>query len=369
MQLKKIILTNFKNYELQDLSCSPTLNCFLGKNGMGKTNLLDAVYFLCMGKSYFNLPDYQVCHHDTNFFRLEGQFSIDEKKEKIVAKVQARKRKVFERNDVPYQKLSEHVGLLPVVFIAPDDTEIIREGSEIRRRFLDNTLSQIDQEYLNHLIKYNNLLKQRNAALKKMTEQGLFNADLLEVYDHQMLEPGKLIFQKRQAFILEFHTVLQQYYTRISGGQEAANCLYQSQLHQFSFEELLKQSQEKDRILQRTTTGIHRDDLKFTLDGYSLKKFASQGQLKSFVLSLKLAQYQILRTQKKMLPLLLLDDIFDKLDNQRVESLLQLLQEEAFGQLFLTDTDPERVNQLLTRLDIDSFQFSVIEGTITPINT
>ncbi len=334
---------------------------------MGKTNLLDAIYYLCMGKSYFSAPDYQVCRHETDFFRLEGHFVRDEKKEKIVAKVQARKKKVFERNDLPYQKLSEHIGLLPVVMIAPDDTEVIREGSELRRRLLDNTISQIDPLYLRHLIQYNNLLRQRNAALKQMGETRIYKADLLDVYDRQMELPAGQIFTKRAAFTEIFAPVLRQAYQQISGNQEAVDCEYYSQLKEATLGELLTERREKDRILQRTTAGIHKDDLKFTLDRRPLKRFASQGQLKSFVLALKLAQYQLLSKEKKMRPLLLLDDIFDKLDSQRVKRLLELLKEHQFGQLFLTDTDPERVAQLLEHLKLDSVCFKIQDANIEKI--
>lgn len=365
MQLKKLILTNFRNYEKQRVDCNPSLNCFLGMNGMGKTNLLDAIYYLCMGKSYFSLPDYQVCRHEADFFRLEGVFGLDGREEKIVAKVQARKKKVFERNDTPYQKLSEHVGLLPVVMIAPDDTAIIREGSETRRRFLDNTLCQLDAQYLNHLIQYNTLLRQRNASLKQMGERGRFDATLLEIYDRQMEQPATHIFARRETFTGIFVPLLRQFYQLISGSQEEADCEYVSPLQNDSWLDLAGACREKDRVLQRTTAGIHKDDLKFTLDGHSLKRFASQGQLKSFVLALKLAQYHLLSREKKVRPLLLLDDIFAKLDQQRVERLLELLKKETFGQLFMTDTDPQRVERLLARLDIEAACFIVRNGKVT----
>lgn len=365
MRLDTIILTNFKNYEKQRVDCHPVINCFLGKNGMGKTNLLDAIYYLCMGKSYFSVPDYQVCRHESDFFRLEGVFRVDDRREKIVAKVQARKKKVFERNDVPYQKLSEHIGLLPVVMIAPDDTAIIREGSELRRRLLDNTLCQLDPQYLNALIQYNNLLRQRNASLKQMGERGRFDPALLDVYDRQMIAPAALIFARREAFTNVFVPLLCELYRMIAGSEEEADCIYRSHLKEAPLEEWFRESREKDRILQRTTRGVHKDDLKFTLDDHPLKRFASQGQLKSFVLALKLAQYQLLSREKKVRPFLLLDDIFDKLDQQRVERLLQLLKEEEYGQLFLTDTDPQRIDFLLSKLEIEAGRFIVQGGVVT----
>jgi len=254
---------------------------------------------------------------------------------------------------------------LPVVMIAPDDTAIIREGSEVRRRFLDNTLCQLDAIYLSNLIQYNQLLRQRNASLKQMGERGTFDETLLEIYDRQMAQPVGQIFEKRQEFTHVFVPILRQLYQVISGSQESADCRYLSPLQKSSWDELINTCREKDRLLQRTTVGIHKDDLKFSLDDHSLKRFASQGQLKSFVLALKLAQYQLLSQAKKVQPLLLLDDIFDKLDQQRVERLLQLLKEERFGQLFLTDTDPQRVDQMLKKLEIKAARFIVQEGKVS----
>ncbi len=369
MYLEQLKLVNFKNYEEQQIVCSPHVNCFLGLNGMGKTNLLDAVYYACMTKSHTGISDASIVHHETDFFRIEARFKTNNKSDKIVAKVIPRKSKVFERNDIPYAKLSDHIGIFPVVIIAPGDTEIVTDGSEIRRRFLDNTLSQIDHNYLNALILYNKVLQQRNAALKQFAEQRNFNAGLLEVYNLQLSEPGKLISEKRRAFVESFRSVLQQMYDAISGQRETVDCQYESRLSETPFEKLLTATAEKDRILQRTTAGIHRDELALTIDGHPAKQFASQGQLKSLALTLKLAQYEVLRREKKMRPLLLLDDIFDKLDKNRVRQLLELLLQQSFGQIFITDTDEQRVREILSKLDTGYHIYHIEDGKATLSHT
>jgi len=369
LHLQQLQLTNFKNYESQTITCSPAINCFVGLNGMGKTNLLDAIYYICMGKSHNGLSDVNVVRHEADFFRIEAVFEKEEKNDKVVAKVVPRKRKEFERNGLPYGKLSDHIGIYPVVIIAPNDTNIVLEGSEIRRRFVDNTLSQIDTEYLNALIAYNKILQQRNAALKQFAENRTFNAALLGVYDQQLLAPAEQIHAKRQVFIEAFQPVFQSMYAAISGQREAVDCHYKSKLSEAPFEHLLAEALEKDRVLQRTTVGIHRDDLLLHIDGHTAKQFASQGQLKSLVLSLKLAQYEILRREKNMRPILLLDDIFDKLDKNRVQHLLALLLAQSFGQIFLTDTDEQRVRDILNELHTVYHFFSIENGNAELVQT
>ena len=368
MQIDRLILTNFKNYERESFRFSPRFNCLVGRNGMGKTNLLDAVYYLCMGKSYFVNNDSHISLHGSDFFRLEGHFRRETKTEKIVAKVLPRKKKELERNGVAYARLSEHVGLLPVVIIIPDDTLLATEGSEERRRFLDNTISQLDAVYLRHLIQYQKVLRQRNAALKTMAESGRFQGTLLEVYDQQLLEPSRYIHEKRAAFVTDFSPLLAQTYQLISDKAETVSCRYRSPLEKEpDLLELLREAREKDRILQRTTTGLHRDDLLFYLDGYPLKRFASQGQLKSYILALKLAQYGGIKQHTKQPPLLLLDDIFDKLDHHRVHQLISLLQEGEYGQIFITDTDEKRVSQILESGDSIYSEFLISQGKATAL--
>ncbi len=362
LYLEKLILTNFKNYESESLACSPQLNCIVGMNGMGKTNLLDAVYYLCMGKSHFKLVDSNVVRHEAGFFRLEGHFRLAGRTEKIVAKVQPRRRKELERNGVPYQRLSDHVGLLPVVFIAPDDTYLISEGSEARRQFLDNTLSQLDHRYLQELIRYNQVLKQRNALLKQFGESGRSQPDLLEVYDRQLLEPADYIHRCRRDFLVDFAPFLSETVRILSGAREEVSCAYRSRLDEAPLGRLLQAAREKDCLLERSTVGIHKDELVFLLGEHPLKRFGSQGQLKSFVLALKLAQYELLRRHKELAPLLLLDDIFDKLDRSRVEQLLGLLLSRPFGQIFITDTHEQRLENIIRRFDANYCTFKVSNG-------
>lgn len=367
MHLEKIILTNFKNYASQTLVFGERLNAFVGLNGMGKTNILDAIYYLCMCKSYFLSSDSDVILRGGDFLRLEGHFKKNSQREKVVAKVQARRKKIFERNDAPYSTLSEHIGFLPIVMIAPDDTELVKDGSEERRRFLDNTLSQLDNIYLRHLILYNRILEQRNSLLKKHadTEGGDLD-NLLTIYDTQMQPSATYIFQKRQDFVQDFEPIFNTMYQKISDARENVKIVYDSQLHTTEVESLWLKSREKDKILQRTTVGIHRDDLGFEMGGKSVKKFGSQGQLKSFVIALKLAQYEILRGVKTEPPILLLDDIFDKLDEERVKNLLQLIINQAYGQIFITDTHEERVKEIFKVGDLDYKIFIIENGVCVP---
>lgn len=364
MHLEQLKLTNFRNYEFQILKFSPRLNLVAGLNGMGKTNLLDAIYYLCMGKSQFTGTDRNVVRQGEDFFRLEGDFILNDKKEKIVAKVLPSKQKTFERNKVNYEKLADHVGLLPVVFKAPDDTSLALEGSEERRRFLDNTLCQIDPTYLHFLVHYNKLLQKRNALLKQFAEHRFFDLALLEVYDQQMLEPAFYIFNKRKIFIESFEPIFNRFYQIICDGNEQVSCIYRSQLLENELSVKFKETVEKDRVLQRTTVGIHKDDLQFKMNDRPLKSFASQGQLKSFVLALKLAQYDCLKKEKGKNPILLLDDLFDKLDDQRVKHLLELLVKSDFGQVFITDTHPERSEELAKHFGSEYKKFIIANGSL-----
>ncbi|MCP4438590.1 MAG: DNA replication/repair protein RecF [Aureispira sp.] len=364
MHLEQLKLSNFKNYSNQSLEFSPKLNCLVGSNGMGKTNLLDAIHYLCMCKSHFSVPDRQIILHEESFFRLDGLFYRNKKKEQIVCKYQPKQKKVFERNKVAYQRLSEHIGLLPLVMIAPDDTQLIMEGSEARRQFIDFTLVQLDNDYLEHLLKYNKILEQRNAFLKKHENPAKIDMALLEVYDQQLLGPAAYIHQQRKEILTTFKPIFQDYYATISGDKEQVDFEYSSQLTEHSLEELLIASREKDRWLQRTTKGIHKDDLKLLINGFPVKRFASQGQLKSYLLALKLGQYNLIKQKNEVSPILLLDDIFDKLDKNRVKHLLTLLMEEQFGQVFITDTHLQRVEDITKEIGGDYRQFEVIDGQI-----
>ncbi len=364
MQLNKLILTDFKNYEMETFSFAEKFNCFVGKNGAGKTNVLDAIYYLCMCKSYISGIDKNVVRQGQPGFRLEASFDVDEKEMQVVAKVRVRKKKVFECNREAYKRLALHIGRFPVVMIAPDDTSLAREGSEERRRFINNTLSQLDPIYLNQLIIYNRALNQRNAALKQFAEDGSFNLSLMEALNRQLLEPAAYIYQKRKEWMGQLEVLLKENYAFISNKQEAVSCRYESKLSQANFEDLLLQNLDKDRYLQRTTAGIHKDDLVFYIGDKPLKRFASQGQLKTFVLALKLAQYHLLQKNKDQFPLLLLDDIFDKLDASRVAQLLDLLSEERFGQVFLTDTHEERMKAMAEKIQHHFSIFKIENGQL-----
>lgn len=364
MHLKQLKLHNFKNYDTQSLEFSPKLNCLVGANGMGKTNLLDAIHYLCMCKSHFSVPDRQIIRHEETFFRLDGLFSRKEKKEQIVCKYQPRQKKLFERNKVVYQRLSEHIGLLPLVIIAPDDTQLIMEGSEARRQFIDFTIVQLDSNYLEQLLIYNKVVEQRNAFLKSYENPAKIDLKLLEVYDQQLLAPATYIHQQRKEILTSFKPLFQEYYATISGDKEQVDFEYSSQLKEHSLDKLLIEAREKDRWSQRTTKGIHKDDLKLLINDFPVKRFASQGQLKSYLLALKLAQYNLIQQKNEVSPILLLDDIFDKLDKNRVKQLLSLLMEEQFGQVFITDTHQQRVEEITKEIGGEYLQFEVIDGQV-----
>ncbi len=364
MILQKIKLTNFKNYPAASLEFSPRLNCFVGLNGMGKTNFLDAIHLICLAKSHTGLPDKNLVLHGENFYRIESEFEKSGETETVVVKFPLGGRKTIERNGVACERISDHIGHFPAVMIAPDDVALVQDGSEERRRFLDSTLSQISTEYLNNLLVYNNLIRQRNALLKQFFEEKKFDADLLESLDRQLPRPAQLIFEHRKKFVETLRPVFQEMYFLISGGQETVGLEFESDLEKGNFEDLLKSNLEKDRMLQRTSSGIHRDDLNLSVSDFPARKFASQGQLKSFLLALRLGQYQILREEKGDLPLLLLDDIFDKLDEKRVGQLISLLLEKDFGQIFITDTQRNRIENIVSKLTDGYRIFEVKLGEI-----
>jgi DNA replication and repair protein RecF len=365
--LQSLQLTEFKNYAAQKLRFSPRLNCLTGLNGMGKTNVLDAIHYLCLTKSHSGLSDKNLIRHEGSFFRLEGHFVTAADEVKMVAKYQHGQRKEFERNSVAFERLSDYVGQFPVVMIAPDDVQLIQEGSEERRRFLDATLSQISGDYLYNLLIYNALLKQRNALLKLFAEHRRFDASLLEALDHQLPAPAQALFEARRAFVADFTPIFQGYYAAIADSREAVSVQYDADLEAGDFVALLAAALEKDRILQRSTVGPHRDDLVMEMSGQPLKKFASQGQLKSYLLALRLAQYELLRLRKGVAPILLLDDIFDKLDQERVRRLLGLLMEKDFGQIFITDTQRDRMEEIVASFSEDYKVFEVSEGVCQEI--
>lgn len=347
MFIKRLSLVNYKSFDAQSWVFEPTINCFVGDNGVGKTNILDAIYHLSFGKSYFNPVATQNISHDADFFVIEGEFEKEGRTEKIVCSLKRGTKKVIKRNGKNYERLSEHVGLLPVVIISPADRDLIIEGSETRRKFIDGVISQSDKDYLQTLIKYNKILAQRNSLLKYFSLNHTFNEDTLAVYNDQLHEYGTSIFKKRKAFLEVFIPIFKAQYANISAKEEAIDLSYATKLEAQDLLSLLQQSIEKDRAVQYTTVGIHKDDLDFTIDGYPIKKFGSQGQQKSFLVALKLAQFHFVKEQSKTTPILLLDDIFDKLDETRVSHLVALVKKDHFGQLFISDTHVERTERVV----------------------
>jgi DNA replication and repair protein RecF len=364
MYLQQLSVINFKNYAQAELSLSAGVNAFMGNNGAGKTNLLDAIHYLSLCKSYFNPIDSQQIKQGADFFIITGSFNRDEKQEAIACSVKRNQKKQFKRNKKDYQRLADHIGLLPMVMISPYDISIIIEGSEERRKFIDNVISQTDNQYLDELIAYNKVLLNRNALLKTIASTGRYDPGLLEVMDDQLVASGTRIFEKRKAFMEAFTAIFNQHYQFISGDAELVSLTYESQLLQSGLADLLMKSIEKDRVLERTTSGIHRDDLQFSIHGMPMKKFGSQGQQKSFLIALKLAQYSFLTQKKGFKPLLLLDDIFDKLDDLRVTKLMQMVSNNNFGQVFITDTSTSRVENIFKDINVPVKLFTVKEGEI-----
>lgn len=347
MYLKQISLVNYKNFDSQNFDFDQKFNAFVGKNGRGKTNALDAIYHLCFGKSYFNPVASQNIRHGEDFFMLEGHFEKEGKEERILCSVRKGSKKLIKRNGKAYERFSDHIGLLPLVIISPADRDLIIEGSETRRKFIDGVISQSDKPYLQALINYNKVLMQRNSLLKYFAANHTFDKTTLQVYNEQLQEYGDLIHKRRQAFISAFTPIFQQQYQLISGTDEAIDLSYESQLHDRSFPELFEERLEKDRALQYTSGGTHKDDLKFSIAGHPIKKFGSQGQQKTYLIALKFAQFHFLKEQAGTTPILLLDDIFDKLDESRVEHIVSLVDEETFGQIFLSDTHKERTEAIV----------------------
>jgi len=364
MWLKNITLLNFKNYNDADIQFSDTVNVFTGNNGSGKTNMLDAIHYLCLCKSYFNPIDGQQIKTGQEIFMIQGDFDRSSKNEKITCGVKRNQKKQFKRNKKEYDKLADHIGLFPVVMVSPYDVNLIMEGSEERRKFIDNVISQTDSHYLDQLISYNRILLNRNAFLKQIAISRKYDPALLEILDEQLVMAGNKIFAIRKAFMDQFIPLFNQCYIYLTENKETVELNYQSQLNDSSFNELLAKSVEKDRVLERTTTGIHKDELAFLISGMPLKKFGSQGQQKSFLIALKLAQYAYLAKNKGFKPLLLLDDIFDKLDDSRVQKLMQMVSHHDFGQIFITDTGKERVKSIFENIDVDVTLFEVEEGQI-----
>lgn len=350
MILKSLSLLNYKNFESKTFKFNETINCLVGNNGVGKTNVLDAIYHLSFGKSYFNPIASQNIKHDTEFFVIHGEYNKENKEEKIVISLKRGQKKIIKRNAKAYEKFSEHIGFLPLVIISPADRDLIIEGSDTRRKFIDSVICQSDASYLNDLIKYNKALGQRNALLKYFALNHTFNADTLDIYNAQLHQYGTAIFQKREAFLKTFISIFKKRYKAISNGNEAVDLVYKSDLFEGELNTLLKQVINKDKAIHYTSVGVHKDDLIFNIDAHPIKKFGSQGQQKSFLIALKLAQFDFIKAQSGVNPILLLDDIFDKLDEERVTQIIKLVDAENFGQLFISDTHAERTEKAIKQV-------------------
>jgi DNA replication and repair protein RecF len=347
MYLRRISIVNFKNITTKTFDFTQKINCFVGNNGIGKTNVLDAIYYLSFAKSYFNPVAIQNIKHGEGFFVVEGEYQLKERPEKIICSLKKGQKKVLKRNGKQYEKFSDHIGQFPLVIISPADRDLVTEGSDTRRKFIDGVISMQDKTYLKDLIAYNKVISQRNALLKYFAANRTFDALNLKVYDEQLSVLGTTIFDKRKDFLLKFTPIFNEKYQIISGNKEQVNLKYKSQLNEASMENLLIGSVEKDRMLQYTSVGIHKDDLGFDIGNYPIKKFGSQGQQKSYLIALKLAQFEFLKQQSNVIPILLLDDIFDKLDEERVSQIIALVNQDNFGQIFITDTHRDRTEKVI----------------------
>lgn len=363
MILKQISIFNYKNLEQVELEFSSKMNCFIGQNGMGKTNLLDAVYYLSFCKSATNPIDSQNMMHDKDFFVIQGVYESElGDREEVYCGMKRRQKKIFKRNKKEYSRLSDHIGFIPLVMVSPADTELIAGGSEERRRFMDVVISQYDKEYLEALIRYNKALQQRNTLLKAEVEP---DEELISVWEEMMAMAGEVVYRKRCEFIDEFIPTFQTFYSYISQDKEVVNLSYESHAKQGSLLEQLKENRMRDRIMGYSLKGVHKDDLTMQLGDYPIKREGSQGQNKTYLIALKLAQFDFLRrTGSNTIPLLLLDDIFDKLDASRVEQIVKLVSGDRFGQIFITDTNRDHLDKIMQKIEGEYKVFGVIDGSI-----
>ncbi|HUX97768.1 MAG TPA: DNA replication/repair protein RecF [Bacteroidales bacterium] len=359
MHLKKLTLTNFKNYELSELEFSPKINCFVGNNGVGKTNILDAIHYLSLAKSFFNNIDIINIRHGEEYFILRGTMERDGTNDDISCAFQKLKQKLFKLNGKVYQKISDHVGRYPVVMISPADSALISEGSEDRRRFMNKIISQYNSGYLESVLSYNKALQQRNRLLKDFRSTGKFDEDMLSIWDSQLIKYGNYIFSERQNLVNDLIPVFQEYYSMISSGREKVKLSYNSHLSDGDFSTALSNALQKDRFLEYTTVGVHKDDLILQMNDYPVKSLGSQGQQKSYLVALKLAKFDYIKRKAGYSPILLLDDIFDKFDADRVEQIIRLVGNHRFGQIFITDTHRSRLQDILTSHNTDYKLFSI----------
>ncbi|WP_419870483.1 DNA replication/repair protein RecF [Chryseobacterium sp. CT-SW4] len=359
MIIKKLSVYNFKNHSEKVFEFSPQINCFVGNNGVGKTNILDALHYLSVGKSFLGNTDLNNIMKDEDFFTIDAEIQNDDSEDIIKIFQPRESKKIIKKNDKGYDRMADHIGYLPSVMISPYDSNLISDSGESRRKFLDAMISQTDSEYLFDLIQYQKAVQQRNALLKYFAKNRTFDKDALEIYDDPITRLGTKIFEKRKDFVQKLNPIIQNFYQIISGGKETVSVIYESHLLENSFENLLSESLEKDRMLTYTSKGIHKDDLLFEMDHVLIKKVGSQGQQKSFLISLKLAQMNLVKKLAGKTPILLLDDIFDKLDDQRVSQLIELVNKENFGQIFITDTHKERTESVVKKINEESIIFEI----------
>lgn len=364
MWLKRISILNYKNLEQVELAFSHKMNCIIGKNGMGKTNLMDAIYYLSFCKSSTNPIDSQNIRHEQDFFVIQGFYETDDgEPEEVYCGLKRRQKKQFKRNKKEYTRLSDHIGLIPLVMVSPADSLLIAGGSEERRRFMDVVISQFDREYLDALIRYNKALAQRNTLIKSEAEP---EDALMEVWEEMMASAGETVYRKRLAFIEEFIPIFQSYYSYISQDREQVSLTYQSHVAEGDLLALLRESRQRDRIMGYSLKGVHKDDLLMLLGDFPIKREGSQGQNKTYLIALKLAQFEFLkRTGSRTTPLVLLDDIFDKLDASRVEQIVKLVAGDNFGQIFITDTNRDHLDKILRKIEGDYKLFEVDNGEVS----
>lgn len=362
MFIKKISIINYKSIPQMDIEFAPKINCFVGNNGQGKTNLLDSIYYLSMCKSALNTADSLIATHGEAFFMLRGEYYRKSIEESIYCGFKQNTGKVFKRNGNEYQRLSDHIGLLPIVIVSPADTELISDSSDERRKYMNSVIAQYDKLYLDEVIRYNRTLSQRNSLLKAAATTSQLNTDLVEALDEQLSIYGSSIYEKRQYFINQLIPIFKEYYALVSDKNEDVSLAYRSHLHKGHLADMLKSSIGKDRALQHTSVGVHRDDMVLTLNGYPIKREGSQGQQKTYLIALRLAQFNFMSRVTSMKPILLLDDIFDKLDMERVKKLIEVVSRDEFGQIFITDTNPNRINEVITPNSIDYKLFEIVNG-------
>jgi DNA replication and repair protein RecF len=367
MYLSKLKLSNFKNYGETDIDFSPKINCFVGDNGVGKTNILDAIHYLSLTKSYFTNIDSNSIKHGEDYFLIKGIFTSEAGEEDVYCGFQKSKRKVFKHNNKEYSRMSEHIGKYPVVMISPADSSVIEGGSDERRKFMNGVISQYDRSYLEAVMRYNKALKNRNTLLKQYAQSKKYDREMLGLWEEQMIPSAEQIHKARMEFVTELIPVFQEYYTRISGGRESVRLSYRSQLNRASLQENLKRSFDKDCILQYTTTGVHRDDMTLEMDNYPIRDLGSQGQQKSYIVALKLAKFDYISKKGRVLPVLLMDDVFDKFDARRVEKIIELVADNKFGQIFITDTHRDRLNMILSGSDVSYKLFRINNGEMEVI--